>query len=135
MGSPKSEVEQQCSATYAEYVGNLEYDDDEMDGGDELPPATFDMDLGDVLMSLVQVNGEFIVIFVFLVVFLICFCVDMDASTHPSMPALTTGTTLSNSNSSMGWNNANWGQVEPPNWPSPTSLLRENSVGGNTTIL
>jgi hypothetical protein len=53
--------------------------------------------------------------------FLICFCVDMGASTHPSMPALTTGTTVGDSNSAMGWNNTTWGQVDPPNWPSPTS--------------
>jgi hypothetical protein len=45
----------------------------------------------------------------------------MDASTHPSMPALTAGTTVGTSNSSMGWNNTTWGQVDPPNWPSPTS--------------
>jgi hypothetical protein len=40
---------------------------------------------------------------------------------HPSMPALTTGTTAVNSDSSLGWNNTTWGQVDPPNWPSPTS--------------
>jgi hypothetical protein len=37
------------------------------------------------------------------------------------MPALTTGTTLGDSDSAMGWNNTTWGQVNPPNWPSPTS--------------
>jgi hypothetical protein len=48
----------------------------------------------------------------------------MDASTHPSMPALTTGTTVDNSNSSMGWNNTTWGQVDTPNWSSPPSSWR-----------
>jgi hypothetical protein len=37
------------------------------------------------------------------------------------MPALTTGTTAIDFNSSMGWNNTTWGQVNPPNWPSLTS--------------
>jgi hypothetical protein len=37
------------------------------------------------------------------------------------MPALTTGTSVGGSNASMGWNNTTWGQVDPPNWPSPTS--------------
>jgi hypothetical protein len=54
--------------------------------------------------------------------FLISFCVDTDASMHLLMPALITGTTVSDSNSSMGWNNTTWGQVELPNWPSLTSF-------------
>jgi hypothetical protein len=45
----------------------------------------------------------------------------MNASTHLSMLALTTGTTIGSSNTFMGWNNMTWGQVKPPNWPSPTS--------------
>jgi hypothetical protein len=40
-----------------------------MGGGDKLPPATLDMELEDVPMPLVQVNGEFIEIFAFLIVF------------------------------------------------------------------
>jgi hypothetical protein len=88
---------------------------------DELPLATLDMELEDVPMPLVQVTGEFIEIFHISNYFLIYFCADMDASTHPSMPALTTGTTALDSNSSMGWNNTTWGQVDPPNWPSLTS--------------
>jgi hypothetical protein len=68
MGFLESEIVQPIPATYADYVGNLVYDDD-ISGGDELPLATLDMELGDVPMPLVQVNGEFIEIFSFLIVF------------------------------------------------------------------
>jgi hypothetical protein len=56
MGSPELEIAQPRPRTYLEYVGGLDYGDDDM-GGDELPPATCDMDLGDVPMPSVQVEG------------------------------------------------------------------------------
>jgi hypothetical protein len=60
MSCSESEVEQQCPATYAEYVGGLEYNDDEMEKGDDLSLANFNMELRDVPMPSVQINGEFL---------------------------------------------------------------------------
>jgi hypothetical protein len=58
MGSPESEIVQPCPRTYAEYVGDLEYEDDTMDGGDELPQVEIGMEMEEVPIPLVQVNGE-----------------------------------------------------------------------------
>jgi hypothetical protein len=68
MGSPESKVEQPHPANYAEYVGGLEYSDDKMGGGDELPQVEIDMEMEELPMPLVPVTGKSSRLFEFLFV-------------------------------------------------------------------
>jgi hypothetical protein len=101
-------------------MGGMDYGDDEMEGGDEFPSVDMELETAEAPMPSVQIDSEYLDFLNFLINSEFV-CIDTGASTHPSMPALTTGTTFGTSNSSMGWNNTTWGQVDPPNWPSLTS--------------
>jgi hypothetical protein len=120
VGSPESEIAQPRPRTYLEYMGGMDYSDEDMEGGDEFPPVEMEMETAEVPMPSVQIDSEYLDSLDFLNDSEFVY-IDTGVSTHPSMPALTTDTTAGNSNSSMGWNNTTWGQVDTPNWSSPTS--------------
>jgi hypothetical protein len=44
---------------YLEYVGGLDYGDDDMEGGDELPPVEMEMETDEMPMPSVQMDSEY----------------------------------------------------------------------------
>jgi hypothetical protein len=66
MVSVESEIAQPHQ-NYSEYVGGLDYGDDDMEGGDELPPVEMEMETEEVPMPLVQINSEYPDFFVLMI--------------------------------------------------------------------
>jgi hypothetical protein len=69
VGSPESEIAQPRPRTYLEYMGGMDYGDDEMEGGDEFPLVDMEMETAEAPMTSVQVDSEYFNFFVFLFVF------------------------------------------------------------------
>jgi hypothetical protein len=67
MGSLESEIAQSCPHTYLEYMGGMDYSDDDMEGGDELSPVELEMETEEVLMTSVQVDNEYFDFFGFII--------------------------------------------------------------------
>jgi hypothetical protein len=65
----ESEIAQPRPRTYLEYVGGLDYGDDDMEGGDELPPVEMEMETDEMPMPLVQVDSEYFDFFLFVIGF------------------------------------------------------------------
>jgi hypothetical protein len=61
----ESEIVQPRPCTYLEYMGGIDYGDDDMKGGDEFPPVEMEMETEEVLMPSVQVASEYFNIFFF----------------------------------------------------------------------
>jgi hypothetical protein len=53
------EIAQPRPRTYLEYVGGLDYGDDDMEGGYEFPPVDMEMETAEAPMTSVQVDGEY----------------------------------------------------------------------------
>jgi hypothetical protein len=68
MGSPKSEVEQPCPRIYLEYMGGMDYGDDDIEGEDKLPLVEMEMETVEAPMTSVQVDSEYFNFFIFLFV-------------------------------------------------------------------
>jgi hypothetical protein len=67
MVSVESEIAQPRPQNYSEYVGGLDYGDDDMEGGDELPPVEMEMETEEVPMPSVQINSEYPDFFVLMI--------------------------------------------------------------------
>jgi hypothetical protein len=69
MGSSESEIVQLYPRTYLEYVGGIDYSDDNMGGGDELPLVEIDIKMEEVLMPSVPVTSKYSRLFAFLILY------------------------------------------------------------------
>jgi hypothetical protein len=57
----ESEIAQPHPHMYLEYVGGLDYSDDDMEGGDELPLVEMEMETEEMPLPSVQFDGEYLV--------------------------------------------------------------------------
>jgi hypothetical protein len=86
------------------------------------PPVLNVVPVQDVVMaSVLPPHSECFEFFLGFIIVIDRIVIDTGLSTHPSMPALTTGTTAISSDVNNGWGNSSWGNAGSQGWSSPAA--------------